>query len=260
MMANQWLEIEAPSLAGARKKARERAPGGQMVLSEEVLCDGKRQTAQGVAETMEAALSQARASVPEEANIVEEKQRTQSATRAVEAEAFDEAAAQEAIARKIGKHARVESLSLKAPGRKGFLGIGKTPSIWQARVFQSAVAEVVFRRKARIRVEIGEMPSTGYCQSCGRTNASADRSEDGIHFFCGAACKERYFSSGLTSTLFGPGTLFLNQTGGDISGMVAQGRAAAASARAYCWSCGTSMSMSAEQCPACGKDDRVKLA
>lgn len=58
----------------------------------------------------------------------------------------------------IADTARFVTIRLKTQGKRGFLGIGRKPNLYEVEVFQPVVAEVRFRHKARIRVEIGDTP------------------------------------------------------------------------------------------------------
>jgi hypothetical protein len=188
-----------------------------------------------------------------------EREALASSHKSVDVEGFDEGTARISAKRIIHNTARIETIRLKREGRKGFLGIGKKPHVYQVEVFQPVVAEVSFKAKAKIRVEIGEIPSSGYCQMCGRGNSTAHKSGESVHYFCSSSCSERYFKAALGATLFGPGTAFINMSGQDLSGTITAGRAMAASATAHCWSCGATIPMTKDTCGACGKEQEIKL-
>ena len=260
-MKNKVLEIEADSLIEARKKVKTRTPEGLHILSKKILSDGKQKTAKGVAETVEAAFEKARKKVPADAEIIDEKRRVLPSQKVLEVEAFDIEAARTKVELDIDKTRRIDDLRLKSRGKKGFLGIGKNPDIYEAKVFQHAVVEVVFKRKAKIRVEIGERkaPSKGYCQWCGNSNSPSKVSESSAHFFCSRSCEEKYFKANISSLLFSPDRFIIDATGGDISGMIDSGRRAAQRLTAHCWSCGKTIPMSADKCTSCGKKQKIKL-
>lgn len=252
-MEKQVLEIERESLEEARAEAKAKTPPGLFVLSEKVLSDGKARQAVGQADTAEEASALARGKVPAGVTVVEEKLTVAPGRRTIEVEARDETSAEAKVKEQIPGTNRVESIVLKAPGRKGVLGIGKTPSAYSAAVFQPALFEVSYKGKARIRVEIGERthPPSGYCQFCGKAGSPAKVGKENVHYFCSSDCGESYFRSELRDLM--AGSFVINASGQDISGMLAAGREAADQARIYCWSCGKPFPMKAKSCPSCGK-------
>jgi hypothetical protein len=258
-MNNNVLEIEADSLQTARQQAKAKVPAGLFMLSETILSDGKQSTAKGVADSASAALEKARKDVPDGAEIVSEKELVPASHRSIELEAFDEQAASLSAKKMIDSTARIEGILVKTEGKKGFLGMGKKPNLYQVTVFQPSVAEVRFGRKAKIRVEIGEIPSSGYCQRCGRPNSPAEKSEKSVHFFCSPACRDNYYKAKLGAVLFGPGRFIINASGQDISGTIASGRAMAATATSYCWSCRAIVPMAEDKCGSCRVEQEIKL-
>jgi hypothetical protein len=252
-MENQVLEIEGGSLEEVRAEAKAKTPPGLFILSEKVLSDGKAMPASGLADTAEEALALATGKVPEDVTVVGEKLTVAPGRRTIEVEAWDEAAAKAKVKEQIPGTNRVESIVLKTLGRKGVLGIGKTPNTYSAAVFQPALFEVSYKGKAKIRVEIGERthPPSGYCQFCGKAGVPAKVGKEDVHYFCSSDCSESYLRSELRDLI--SGGLIINVSGGDISGMLAAGREAADQARIYCWSCGKEFPMKVKSCPSCGK-------
>jgi len=258
-MKKQELNIEGDSLEEARAQAKAKTPPGLFVLSEKILADGKQSSMQGMAETAEEAAVQARGKVPPDTKVVGEKLKVAPERRTLEVEAWDQASAEEKVKKEISRTSRLEGIAMKTAGRKGVLGIGKTPHIYAATVFQPAIFEVVYKGKARIQVEIGERTHApaGHCQSCGTASAPAKVSEKKVHYFCSSGCEERYFKSKIGTLMFGRSTFIFNASGQDISSMLASGRDAADRARAYCWSCGRNIPMSDDKCSSCGKEQEI---
>lgn len=256
-MEKQVLEIERESLEEARAEAKAKTPPGLSILSEKVLSDGKTMSAVGQADTAEEASALAKGRVPAGVTVVAEKLTNTPGRRTIEVEAWDEAAAEAKVKERISGSSRIESIVLKAPGRKGVLGIGKVPSTYSAAVFQPALFEVTYKRKARIQVVIGERTHapSGFCQFCGKAGSPAKVGKEDVHYFCSSACSESYFRSHLRSLM--AGSFVINASGRDISGMLAEGREAAACARAYCWSCGRDFHMGDKKCASCGKEQKV---
>lgn len=258
-MADEVLEIEAETLSAAREQAKAKVAKGSLILSETIVSDGKEQTVRAAADSPSAAFEMARKDVPDGAQILREEEAISSSRKSIDVEGFSEDSAKAAAQRMVDSTARIEALSMKRPGKKGFLGIGRKPGLYQADVFQPLVVSIRFKVKARIRVEIGEIPSTGHCQMCGRRNSPADKSESSVHFFCSSPCRGNYFKASIGSVLFGPGTSIVNASGQDLSGIIASGRASAAQAAAHCWSCGVSIPMSKDICGTCGNNQKIEL-
>jgi hypothetical protein len=258
-MKNEVYEIEADSLELARKQAKDKVPTGLRLLSEVILCDGKERTKEGIADSATGAFEKARKDVPNGAAIVSEKELIPTSHSSIEVEAFDEQAARLSAKPKIGNKAVIESLVLKTSGKKGFLGMGKKPHIYQINVFQPSVVEVRFKLKAKIRIEIGEIPSTGYCQMCGKSNSPVEKTEKSAHVFCSGTCRDQYFKAKVAALLFSPDRFIMNATGQDISSMISSGRAMAESAMSYCWSCGHQVHMTENKCGFCGVNQEIKI-
>jgi hypothetical protein len=104
-----------------------------------------------------------------------------------------------------------------------------------------------------IRVEIGEFPSNGFCQMCGKANSAANKSNNTVHFFCSSACSGNYYKAMIFGQMFGAGNLGLQW-------LSPENTAAAASATSYCWSCGAAIKpMTKEMCGSCGAEQEIKL-
>lgn len=155
-MENQVLEIEADSLEAAREEAKAKIPEGLHLLSEKILSDGKPKSAKGIAETVETAFEEARSKVPAGVKVIKEEELVSPSQNILEVQAFDQETARTLVKREIHKTQRIEEIRLKTLGKKGLLGIGKTPNIYEAKVFQPAVVKLVVKRRAKIQVEIGE--------------------------------------------------------------------------------------------------------
>ena len=258
-MEDRTLELEGETLEQVRADARAQATPGLFILSETVLADGKTRAAEGLADTAEEATVMARAKVPAGTNVVGEKLKAAAGRTDVDVQAWDEASARAKVTELVPRTGRIETVTLKTPGRKGILGIGKTPATYSATVFQPAVYEVTYRGRAKIRVDIGERKHapTGYCQLCGKPGAPAKVGEKEIHYFCGSGCEQSYSKAKLRSLM--AGAFVINATGQDISGMLAAGREAAALARVHCWSCGKSYPMDDKKCSSCGKPQDIPV-
>lgn len=159
-MTEKIIEIEAETLEEAREQVKSQIPEGLHVLSEQVISDGKSKTVKAVADTIESAFTKAQSEIPINAVIVEKKELTLPAQKAMAVDAFDEQSARMQAAIQIGKTETIKTLRLAMAGKKGFLGIGKKPNQYQVEVFQQAVVEVTCKAKAKILATIGEKPVT----------------------------------------------------------------------------------------------------
>ncbi len=251
-MGDLVFEIEGESLEEVRAEAKAKTPPGLFILQEKVLADGKPMTSAWTADTVEEASAVAKRNVPAGKTIVGETLTVSPGRKAIDVQAWDQASAEAKIKELIPSMNRLESLVMKIPGRKGVLGMGKTPNTYSASVFQPAIFEVYYKEKARIRVEIGERthPPSGYCQFCGKSGSPAKIGKEAVHYFCSSDCGESYFRSGFRDLM--SGSFVINASGRDISGMLAAGREAAEQARIHCWSCGKQFPMKVKSCPSCG--------
>ncbi|MBW1918589.1 MAG: hypothetical protein JRI57_11315, partial [Deltaproteobacteria bacterium] len=159
-MVLQMIEFEGLSVEEARTSAKATLPPEHRIIHEEILCHEKKDVAQGVGETLEAAFEQARSRVPSGTPVVSEKVKVQPGEQMLTIKAYDEQTARDKVHSQSDLTWRIERIALEKLGRKGFLGLGKTPNSYCVKVFQPAVVEVAFiRTKARIRVQIGPLPS-----------------------------------------------------------------------------------------------------
>jgi hypothetical protein len=259
-MTDLILELEGESLEEVRAEARARTPAGLSILNEEILADGKVYQAVGEADTAEEATALAKSKVPAAVTIVEKKLSVAPARRTVDVEAWDEDAARAKVREGIHSWERVESVVLKTPGRKGMLGMGKTPGVYSATVFLPALYEIAYKMgEARIRVVIGRRnhhPS-GFCQFCGKAGAPIRIADNIVHYFCPSACEAAYTKAKLLSLRTGAGVFVMNASGREIGGMLEEARQAGKQARAHCWRCGRIIEMTFRNCPKCGKDQNT---
>jgi hypothetical protein len=157
-MAERIMEVEADSLAEARKKAESQVPEDLRIVSEEILSLGQQGSVMGVAETIEAAFEEAESKLPSGVEVVGRQQMQKTMRRVVTVEAADEQSARTQVEQGIAKNARVEEVALKKLGKKGFFGMGRKPNLYEVQVFEQAVVEIKYKKKAKIRVKLGESP------------------------------------------------------------------------------------------------------
>jgi len=142
-------------LEEARELVKSRIPEGLYLLSEQVISDGKPKTVKANVDTIEAAFAKAQSQIPTNATIIEKKELSAPGQQVIAVQAFDERGAESAAKRQLGKNMVFKGLNLTAAGRNGFLGIGRTPSKYEAEVFRQAVVEITWKSKAKIVVNVG---------------------------------------------------------------------------------------------------------
>ena len=159
-MTEKFIETEAETLEEARERVESQIPEGFCLLSEQVLSDGKPKTVEAVADTIEAAFAKAQGQMPANATIMEKKGLSAPEQRVITVESFDQQGAEAEAGRqakvKFGDTTVVKSLKLTVVGKKGFLGMGKTPNQYEAEVLQQAVAQITYKTKAKIAVNVGK--------------------------------------------------------------------------------------------------------
>lgn len=170
-MSTQIIEIEADSIAQARQKAQEQARhllgDSAAILHEDILSNGRPQTAEATADTIAEAQNTAVAQLPPNAIIDRSEVRLEPKLVKHELHAHDDQSAHDLVVEGVvGELAspdfvllrqgqRLVELTLKAAGKKGFLGFGKMPSVYEATILQPAVIVVTFHCKVRMRFQIG---------------------------------------------------------------------------------------------------------
>ncbi|MFZ2631742.1 MAG: hypothetical protein WAX48_09180 [Desulfosalsimonadaceae bacterium] len=155
-MKQETYEITADSLQAARDQARARIPQGFYPLSEHVLSDGRPVTLTKTAKKSESAFSAARAKVPAGAHIVAEKEVHASEMVTLRLSAESEDSARKQAESKTDNTSVIQTVSLTIPGKKGFLGIGRTPNQYDIHILKKAVVEVTYKSDAKIVVTVGD--------------------------------------------------------------------------------------------------------
>jgi hypothetical protein len=158
-MNKKLIEAEANSVDDASEVLMTKLPEGFIILSEEILSNGNLQTVEGIADTTEAAFSAAEAKVPANAEIAMRKERVVPLRKILQVNAYDDEEAKESA--RLPSHSKIESVALNTEGRKGFLGFGKTPHLYDVTVSQQSVVELRFKEKAKIRAQIGAVDELG---------------------------------------------------------------------------------------------------
>ena len=153
-MNTQTIQVEAENLELARQELKTRLPSGWFVQSEQVLSDGRPQTSRGMAEADDEALAKTKAGLPPDTAILETKTVQNAGTRTITVEAETESAARAKLQTQLGSTDILKSFQAGLPGKKGFLGIGKTLDQFQAVVLRQAIVEITHKKKAFLKVTI----------------------------------------------------------------------------------------------------------
>lgn len=150
-MRTESFVIEADSVEEARQVARRRVGTKRdlAVLREDLLNDSIANTIVAIADSEADAYKRAEAQVPAEARIEKRENRCGAGLSVITVEGYDQASAEALVS--LSPSQRMLSFRLKTLGRKGFLRIGKTASVFEAQVFQQAVVALTIRNKAKIR-------------------------------------------------------------------------------------------------------------
>lgn len=159
--ATKKVRIEADSVEEAKQQAASQVPEGLALVSTKVESHASPKTAKGEGTTEEEAYSRAEAGLPAGAEFLEKKTLSAPTQLTVSVKAFDAAGAvAEAERQKKDERATVGEAKLVSRGKKGFLGLGKTPDEYEVDVRRPAVVELTYRPKAAVTAEYGEPKKT----------------------------------------------------------------------------------------------------
>jgi hypothetical protein len=151
-MNTQIIEAKGNTLEEARAWGLSRIPDGLEWLSEKILSDGKPQTQQYSAETIEAAFSKAESHLPNIAKITQKQVVKEPSNRKINVLAEDEAKA-----RQQAQNNNILQVRLINSGKKGFLGIGAKPNEYEIEVKDLAVVSITYTAPVRIEITIGRI-------------------------------------------------------------------------------------------------------
>jgi len=156
-MTEETIQVEADSLEEAKKKLQAQVPRGFVVISTELLQEPiPKTTLTFLAVTMEEAFEAAELAMPANVEVIEKKELSQLIDRTFDVEEFDEQAARSQAKTMMSDSETIVELTLKTPGKKGILGMGRKPNIYEVKVFQPAEVEVTYKRPIKIRATLGD--------------------------------------------------------------------------------------------------------
>ncbi|RPJ83913.1 MAG: hypothetical protein EHM13_06270 [Acidobacteria bacterium] len=149
------LQVEAETLEEARESVRSQTPRGYTVFSEAVVSEGAIAKAEARADTADDAFKKVFRGIPRNADVVARTVLAEPRRRTITVAAADEEEARKLAADQTRPDEAIGDVTMLAPGRKGFGGIGRRPNSYEVHALRQARVEVAYRQKARIDVEIG---------------------------------------------------------------------------------------------------------
>jgi hypothetical protein len=146
----EWkIETEADSLEEAKRKVD---TGDVIVLGVTPLKPERVTTVEGIANTIDEAVSKAKTGIPAKAEIYPHKVKADAGRVAVKVHGDNEESARQEI--KPKKAETIESITLRKKARKGFLGFFKRRNLYEVVLFQQAVVEITFRERAGFQARV----------------------------------------------------------------------------------------------------------
>lgn len=149
------IEVEAEDLRGARDKLASQMSNTEIVVAERPIEDGQSRTSTGVGETEGDALAAARGEIPNEARVLKRSTLKAPEHQVMTVDALDEQSARSDVESRLNKTQVLRNLSLHRLGRRGILGIGRTPNVYSADIFQRCVVEVIWASNAKLAARVG---------------------------------------------------------------------------------------------------------
>lgn len=145
--------ISANTLVEARQKLLEKISYGHFLI-EENSNKPEKKTKRTSASTIEEAFNEAKKEIPKNTQNIEERVVREPFVDVIEIYAFSTAAVQSSASEKIQEEGELKSICISEKGRKGFLGIGKTPNTYSVEVFYNAIVELKYETSAEIEAKI----------------------------------------------------------------------------------------------------------
>ncbi|MBN1155462.1 hypothetical protein JXB12_11140 [candidate division KSB1 bacterium] len=155
-MGQKTISIVAETMQEARDKLKSEVPDGMHILSEKIISDGKQKKIKARADSTEQAFKKARSKIPAEAIMLAEKELLPFEVKTITIEAADEKEIEKKIKDQFDSGTKIKNYKLLVPGKKGFLGIGKTLNQYEVQITQQAEVEISYKTKVAITAEIGE--------------------------------------------------------------------------------------------------------
>jgi hypothetical protein len=165
-MSQETFEVKADSIDEAREKARQKTPRGFRILMEKVLGDGRPTIIRKVAEKAEIAIENAKAEVPAEGNIISIKEVQTAGSMTIRGAGDNEETVHKQVKNKLDETSEISSVSTAIPGKKGFLGIGKTQNVYDVNVIRKSVIELTYSMNFKVSFTITDSMINSWSDLC----------------------------------------------------------------------------------------------
>lgn len=157
------ITVEADSLEEARRELQNHVKPGVYLIWHNIDSPGKQNSITVSGKSRDDVLVKAREQIPENAEIIQEKEQLQFEEKSVTIKAFDISqvtdSANEQATELFGENGFVENIELITSGSKGFLGIGRKPNHYAVKLGRYAVFEVTYKTKAKISAKLRQVYS-----------------------------------------------------------------------------------------------------
>lgn len=148
------LIVVNKSLDVARELLTSAIPEGFKILSEKILSDGKPQTKSFSGETTREAFAKAFSEVaPNE--IIEQREISQPKEELITIGANDDNLLKAEIEKMVGASIILKRATIIQKGKSGLFGIGKTNTLYEAKIIHPSVVELRYQTEFKLAFEIG---------------------------------------------------------------------------------------------------------
>lgn len=154
-MKAQLVTVEAGSLDEADSILRSKIPTGCALLSKRIIAGVAPEKVAATGATLDAAFSAAASQVPSGAPIVDKTVTQHPARRAVTVRAPDESTARHLVQAGLPAASAVLDVTVASPPRRGFLGLGGRPGVYELTVVDQATVEISYRLPVKIEGTVG---------------------------------------------------------------------------------------------------------
>jgi len=153
-MDESFIEAEGASLEEAEALLAAQITEDMIIGRRSVQVKGGLSERTATATSIEQAFEKCK--VPDRAAIEKKEVTQEPSMRTVEVDAYDEQTARNSAV--LGTQERIDLITLSTPGKKGFLGFGKTPNQYRIAVSRPASVKIAYQQKARVRADLVPPP------------------------------------------------------------------------------------------------------
>ncbi len=144
------ITIEANSVEDAREKATSQLSKGLKISTELVVTAGIPIYISAIGQTVDETSAELQKRIPPGAEVIGREVLQQPGERSMAIAAFDDESAKQLAERAIQDYEDIKTIEIVEEGRKGFLGFGKKPGLYQVRVLQKSKVGMTYREKAKV--------------------------------------------------------------------------------------------------------------